>query len=252
MRIPIFAFFMMLILGCKKDGALPGNAIFQATINGTQWKASNVSVTLEPANTTSAVFRITATAADGTAIYLRSNNSQPSSIQFRTNPATLVSFSGTFNKTVSNFATLNWSTANQANLARIIIERGNDGHSFIEVGTMNATGGGSTLVNYSFQDKPGVNNLFTNNLYYRLKLIDTDSSWAYSHIILMNINTAAIYQYAAGNNDHAFGKTGSVSITAVDYNRKRISGTFSFSYKDDRTGTEHSVTNGMFENIPYQ
>lgn len=252
MRLATFIGLVMLLSACGKKNDAPVTPLFEAMIDGVKWQANTASAVVLPPNSSSAPFRITATNATGQSMYLRSADPPATTLSFRTTPATLGSFAGTFNRNISNYASLNWSTLNEVNLARFEIQRSNDGHNFIVAGSVNATGNSTTQVNYTFSDKPGSDNLFTGRVYYRLNAVDTDNKQAYSQIIVINLVSAAMFQYAAGGGDHGFGKTGSVTITSIDREKKRISGNFSFAYRDDRTGTDHTVSNGVFQHIPYQ
>jgi hypothetical protein len=75
-------------------------------------------------------------------------------------------------------ALLKWSTTSETNSERFDIERSTDGKQWTKIGTEQAMGESDSLKSYSFIDsKPmGGENL------YRLKMVDADSTFAYSRI----------------------------------------------------------------------
>jgi hypothetical protein len=75
-------------------------------------------------------------------------------------------------------AVLNWSTSEETNADRFVIERSIDARHWMQVGSENALSLSRTLQNYSFTDTnvaEGIN-------YYRLKMVDKDESFTYSQI----------------------------------------------------------------------
>ncbi|MDX1372190.1 MAG: M28 family peptidase, partial [Nitrososphaeraceae archaeon] len=76
---------------------------------------------------------------------------------------------------------LNWITASELNNNGFEIQRSIDNQNFVTVGFVNGQGTTTETHYYSFVDF----NNFTNNttLYYRLKQIDFDGSYTYSHIV---------------------------------------------------------------------
>jgi hypothetical protein len=74
--------------------------------------------------------------------------------------------------------TLNWSTATEINSDRFEVQRSNNGNDFMTLQTVTAAGFSAQILNYSTFDNspaPGRN-------YYRLKMIDKDSSFKYSAV----------------------------------------------------------------------
>jgi len=89
-------------------------------------------------------------------------------------PVKLISFSAQQNnKTVL----LNWQTANELNTSHFVIQHGNNGTSFIEIGTVNAEGSGAS--GYSFTDNNPANGIN----YYRLESVDKDGATSYSKVV---------------------------------------------------------------------
>lgn len=70
-----------------------------------------------------------------------------------------------------------WSTANEMNVKHFVIERSNNGRTFLSIGKINAG-----AYNYQFTDNypmPTAN-------YYRLKMVDKDGQYAYSQVRLLS------------------------------------------------------------------
>ena len=98
-------------------------------------------------------------------------------------PLTLQSFSARLENGV---AKLWWATSNAINVKKFEIEKSNDGNSFTYLASVVATNG-SSLLNYTFNDA----SLTGNTIYYRLKIIDNDGTFAYSKIINVSTNTTS-------------------------------------------------------------
>jgi hypothetical protein len=95
-----------------------------------------------------------------------------------TSPVTLLSFTANVNG--NNKAALQWNTSTEISFARFAVERSRDGRSYQEIGSRNASGDNSQ---YSFDDilLPGIT-------YYRLRIIDLDGTYSYSHVIPLQSN----------------------------------------------------------------
>ncbi|HRH56941.1 MAG TPA: metallophosphoesterase [Chitinophagales bacterium] len=97
-------------------------------------------------------------------------------------PVELIQF--TAQKDINNYVLLKWITAIEYKNAYYSVEWSVDGINFNNIGIVN--GNGTTNVQHSYQlihQYPE-----TGNNYYRLKLVDTDSSFSYSTIIPVFIN----------------------------------------------------------------
>lgn len=94
-------------------------------------------------------------------------------------PITLLSFNGSW---LGNFIKLDWKTSTEINSRKIVIERNSDNGAFIQIGESEAAGSSLSVKSYSFIDSLPVAG---NNL-YRLKLIDIDGKYEYSHVISFN------------------------------------------------------------------
>jgi len=97
-------------------------------------------------------------------------------------PVQLLSFSGTLANRQSQ---LQWRTSTEINAAYYVVERSNDGRSFIAVGQVQASGNSIIEKRYNFTDA-----VLTGTVYfYRLKMVDKDASVAYSSIIKLQQNS---------------------------------------------------------------
>jgi alpha-tubulin suppressor-like RCC1 family protein len=109
-------------------------------------------------------------------------------------PLRLVSFTGTKTNDANK---LQWQTADEINTNEFIVERSHDGFSFVPVASVPA--GDNNSNTYQYRD----NYQNTGDVFYRLKMIDNDGRFTYSHIIILsdnnNNNTFSMYPNPAGN-----------------------------------------------------
>jgi len=98
-------------------------------------------------------------------------------------PLTLLDFTATLTGKV---AQLQWTTVTEINTKDFIVQRGIDGTSFENIGTVNAVGNSTQKTSYRFTDaevlSKGVSKMF-----YRLQMRDKDGKFAYSKIAIVNI-----------------------------------------------------------------
>ena len=79
---------------------------------------------------------------------------------------------------------LNWSTTNEINTEKFIIERSSNSINFTHVGTTESNNKSETINTYNFKDYyPS-----TETTYYRLKQVDLDGKFSYSSIKSINRN----------------------------------------------------------------
>jgi hypothetical protein len=98
-------------------------------------------------------------------------------------PLELLTFSGSLQ---NNATLLKWETANETNTSHFIVERSIDNSSFDAIGTVAASGNSSATIKYSYTDND-VADLPSNNIYYRLKMVDADGKYTYSNTILISL-----------------------------------------------------------------
>jgi hypothetical protein len=117
------------------------------------------------------------TIADVKALYVGGTESCTSSTQRSITflPITLLEFRGS--RSGKNNI-LNWRTADEINAAYFQLERSDDGTTFSRLALVATTGSNSS---YSFTDAT----VMPGNNFYRLKLVDADGRFKYSHIILL-------------------------------------------------------------------
>lgn len=97
---------------------------------------------------------------------------------------------------VSNLAQVQWATTNEISVANYLIERSNDGHSFVNIASINAIN--NTSNNYSFTD----NSVVSGVAFYRLKMVDKDGKFTYSNVVSIKAQTnsnIAIYSNPVKN-----------------------------------------------------
>jgi hypothetical protein len=100
-------------------------------------------------------------------------------------PVKLVSFSG---KLMNNTTYLTWVTANEINNSHFEIERSVNGVNFENIGKVNGAGNSNKTIKYQFLDKNLIINNMQNVVYYRLKQIDFDGKFEYTHTIAVTLN----------------------------------------------------------------
>jgi hypothetical protein len=134
-------------------------------------------------------------------------------------PVTLLSFTASMNN--NRTVQLQWTTTNEINNQKFIVEKSVNGVGFIPMITVNAKGEVSGINTYAAVDtKPneGIN-------YYRLKQIDKDGKVTYSNVVSISLNKSdinafSIYPNPVGNllqlNINSTNKsTGNIVITDV-------------------------------------
>ncbi len=127
-------------------------------------------------------------------------------------PLELLSFSG-YNAGEVNH--LLWTTASEFNTDYFVLERSPDGFTYNAIGTIDAAGFSTELLNYTFIDDAP---LYGHN-YYRLKMIDLDGSYVYSNVVLIHITrsqSSALIVYPNPVTDQLY-------ISASDVDESNIS-----------------------------
>ena len=86
---------------------------------------------------------------------------------------------------------LNWSMSHEKTPFRISIERSIDGDKWEKSGEVQSIGIKNSNLNYKYVDRVGKNIANKNDLYYRLKFIDSDQEIAMSKLLVVRVyNTA--------------------------------------------------------------
>jgi uncharacterized repeat protein (TIGR01451 family) len=86
-----------------------------------------------------------------------------------------------------NSALLNWSTLQEINTSKFVVERSTDGLNFSAIGTVNAAGNSSAKSNYSFIDGAPL----SGTDYYRLQQVDKDGNFVYSVVRTLTFDATA-------------------------------------------------------------
>ncbi|MGN7884953.1 Ig-like domain-containing protein [Dyadobacter sp. 22481] len=100
-------------------------------------------------------------------------------------PVTLIDFSGA---RVENTIALKWNTAEETNSDHFDVQRSGDGKNWATIGTKKSQGESYKLVNYELVDKQPAQG----DNFYRLKMVDADKTFAYSKIIKVGFDAAAL------------------------------------------------------------
>lgn len=107
-------------------------------------------------------------------------------------PVTLISFTG---KQVDCHTRLQWKVADAINFSRFEVEKSTDGHTYSKVVAIPLT----SAVDYSWTDRAGD----AATSYYRLKMVDIDEEYTYSHILPVKNNcqvqTVKVYPTVTDN-----------------------------------------------------
>jgi len=94
-------------------------------------------------------------------------------------PIELMSFNATLN---SNDVLVQWSTALEINSAYFDIERSHNNTNFQKIGTVQASENTQQITRYQFVDPFPP----SGRIYYRLKMVDLDNSFKYSHVNIVH------------------------------------------------------------------
>jgi len=97
-------------------------------------------------------------------------------------PVKLFSFTA---QKVNNNALLKWITEIEINSDHFMVQRSDDGINFTDRGKVNAQGNSNTRTSYSFTDALNSQSAI---VYYRLKMVDKDGTYAYSKIVAIKLN----------------------------------------------------------------
>jgi predicted heme/steroid binding protein len=102
-------------------------------------------------------------------------------------PVKLLDFTGAIK---NGAAILTWATASERNAKWFEVERSKDGHSFVSIDRVVASGNSVSTKAYSRIDHSVVSGQY----FYRLKLIDVDGQFAYSKVISVTIKGEVQYR----------------------------------------------------------
>lgn len=115
-------------------------------------------------------------------------------------PVELMSFTGTV-RAEDNL--LDWTTASEQNSDFFLVERSTDGRSFEPIGSVDAANYSSMAIQYRFADVAAPKGLS----YYRLRMVDTDGTEAFSEIIALTRDPLNVLVYPVPVEDVLFWST---------------------------------------------
>lgn len=98
-------------------------------------------------------------------------------------PITLTGFTGNIN---NKYVQLNWQTSQEINSSYFEVQRSKDGNSFEPTATFTAKEFSNVSTSYSANDD--LYHYTESNVFYRLKMVDVDGKFTYSHIIMFKVN----------------------------------------------------------------
>lgn len=162
-------------------------------------------------------------------------------------PVKLLSFTAVYHNQQS---LLKWSTDNETNFDKFIVERSTDGRDFISVGERNNAGSG-TVNNYDLNDNlaavPGV------VFYYRLKMLDKDSKFSYSPVVLIRKEEKSITGILLSPNPLTSGiatvRFSSARTSTIDFKVIDISGRVVLQQQNKVYEGNNSVTVNHLERL---
>jgi hypothetical protein len=99
-------------------------------------------------------------------------------------PVKMIYFNAT--ATADKKVSVNWATSNEINSKQFVVERSSDANNFEAIGTVEAAGNSTQIINYNFTDKQPLR-----VGYYRIKQVDLDGSVAYTDIRRVAIDGAS-------------------------------------------------------------
>lgn len=84
-----------------------------------------------------------------------------------------------------NDVLVNWKTSQEINTSHFLVEGSADGRNFLPIGSITAAGNSHSLRNYLFVDQQPLEG----NNYYRVKMYDIDSSFTYSPVVKVSLQS---------------------------------------------------------------
>jgi hypothetical protein len=97
-------------------------------------------------------------------------------------PITLINFHALWGNDEQSFANVNWTTASELNNAYFEVHRSHDGINWNKIDQVEGAGTSIHSINYQISDKRPIQG----TLYYRLKQVDFDGAFTFSHIVALN------------------------------------------------------------------
>jgi hypothetical protein len=144
-------------------------------LNSTSWISGVIGGS--PSVDTTNTWLLSASSQYNFGVFTGTNNSLPV-------PVVMTGFNA---ERMGNDGLLTWTTASEINSSLFVVERSINASSYTTVGKVKASGNSNDVKSYNFVDG-NISELFkqTNTIYYRLKMVDMDASFAYSNVATIN------------------------------------------------------------------
>ncbi|HRF25890.1 MAG TPA: hypothetical protein PKW54_01030, partial [Ferruginibacter sp.] len=145
---------------------------------------------------------------------------------------------------------LNWKTTIEQSVESYQIEHSFDGRNFQLIGAMTPSGNTGSMNEYSYlHENPGYG-----VHYYRLKIIDTDGAYSYSHVVrvVFNLNGQEIKIYPNPSTDYIHvdlprNITGSLRVTI-----RQVNGALVYDYTKQFNGQTFFMNTGNLKPAVYE
>lgn len=136
-------------------------------------------------------------------------------------PVTFLKFAGV---KVANNVNLSWSTSNEVNNEKFVVESSFNGHDFTSIGEVSGSGTTNDLSEYSYS----VLNPESNAIFYRLRQVDLDGKSEVSSVIVVSevqgVEQVGVYPNPCLSNNLNLSYSGidenGVEVTIFDLNEK--------------------------------
>ncbi|WP_303310141.1 T9SS type A sorting domain-containing protein [Hymenobacter sp. BT730] len=125
-------------------------------------------------------------------------------------PVEFASFSASWN---SKAPLLTWATASEKSSESFVVERSLDGISFVAIGQRAGAGSTMSRTEYSFVDA-GLPSFATGTVYYRLRQVNTDGTFAYSSVAALQVRTSKA-SFKASAFPNPFDKNVAVEVESI-------------------------------------
>jgi hypothetical protein len=159
-------------------------------------------------------------------------------------PVNLISFDAHFENSAVSVI---WKTASEQNVSHYEVERSYDGNIFNRIGTINS-GNYSSAHQYSFVD----NNISSDIIYYRIKIVDADGKIKYSKIVVVRVSKFLTIETVQPNpfKDGFEIKINSVKETNINIKLTDIVGRIISEQKTDLRKGSNSLNITQLEKLP--
>ena len=88
---------------------------------------------------------------------------------------------------VNKKITISWGTSVEKNASHFVVQRSTNGVEFTDAGIVFTGGDGNSTVKKSYSFKDPISTNSKGVFYYRLKMVDLDKQFEFSHVRLMKV-----------------------------------------------------------------